>query len=199
MMISGIILAAGKSRRMGQPKLILPWMESTLIENVVDNYLDSRIHELIVVVGANSDRIKKVLASKPVLIVENAHYQNGISTSIRRGIETASDRTKGYLIGLGDQPLITPDIINHLISSFSKECLGIAICCHKRKRGHPVIFARKFCHALCKLKGDTGGRGIIEKHQDVVNYVEIGSDVIFADIDTFEDYQKLTKHQINSF
>lgn len=192
-MVSGILLAAGESRRMGQPKLLLPWGKTTIVERVVNNYLKSKISELIVVVGANQYLLKEVLISKPVIIVENLYYQEGMSTSIKKGVEAASNQTEGYLIGLGDQPLITPDIIDSLITVFSDEHPGIAICSHKRKSGHPVIFARKFRQALCALKGDMGGRMIIRQHFAEVKYVEVGSKSIFIDIDTPEDYQKLDK------
>ena len=108
-------------------------------------------------------------------------------------MEAASNQAEGYLIGLGDQPLITPDIIDSLISVFSDEHPGIAICSHKRGKGHPVIFARKFRQVLCNLKGDMGGRMIIRQHFAEVKYVEVGSKSIFMDIDTPEDYQKLDK------
>ena len=192
-MISGIILAAGESCRMGQPKLLLPWRKSTIIESVVDNYLESKIFELIVVVGANQDRIKEALVSKTVTIVENPYFQEGMSTSIKRGVGVVSNQAEGYLIGLGDQPLITTDIIDHLITSFSHERPGIAICTHQGKSGQPVIFDRKFRPALSTLKGDMGGRMIIEQHHGEVKQVEVGSEAIFMDIDTPEDYQKLTK------
>jgi len=192
-MVSGILLAAGKSRRMGQPKLLLPWGKTTILERVVDNYLKSKISELIVVIGDNKDSLREVLISKPVIIVENPYYQEGMSTSIRKGVEAASNQAEGYLIGLGDQPLITPDIIDSLISVFSDEHPGIAICSYKRKRGHPVIFAQKFRQVLCALKGDMGGRMIIQQHFAEVKYVEVGSKSIFIDIDTPEDYQKLDK------
>jgi len=192
-MISGILLAAGESRRMGQPKLLLPWGNTTILEKVVDTYLKTQISELIVVVGTNQKSLKAILISKPVIIVENPYYQEGMSTSIRNGVEAASNQAEGYLIGLGDQPLITPDIINSLITVFSNEHPGIAICSHKKKKGHPVIFARKFRQALCNLKGDIGGRTIIRKHGAEVKYVEVESEAIFMDIDTPDDYQKLDK------
>lgn len=192
-MISGILLAAGESRRMGQPKLLLPWGNTTILEKVVDTYRKAKISELIVVVGANQESLKEILISKPVIMVENPYYQEGMSTSIRKGVEAASNQAEGYLIGLGDQPLITPDIINSLITVFSNEQTGIAICSHKKKKGHPVIFARKFRQALCNLTGDTGGRTIIRQHGAEVRYVDIGSEAIFIDIDTPDDYQKLGK------
>lgn len=192
-MVSGILLAAGESRRMGQPKLLLPWGKTTVLERVVDNYLKSKISELIVVVGANQESLKEILISKPIIIVENLYYQEGMSTSISKGVEAASDQAEGYLIGLGDQPFITPDIIDSLITVFSDEYPGIAICSHKRKKGHPVIFARKFRQVLCALKGDVGGQMIVRQHFAEVKYVEVGSESIFMDIDTPEDYQKLNK------
>jgi len=192
-MISGILLAAGESRRMGQPKLLLPWGKTTILETVVDNYLKTKISELIVVVGANQESLKRLLISKPVIIVKNAYYQEGMSTSIRKGIEAASNQAEGYLIGLGDQPLITSNIINLLITVFSNEHPGIAICSHKKKKGHPVIFARKFRQALCNLEGDAGGRTIIRQHGAEVKYVDVESEAILMDIDTPDDYQKLDK------
>jgi len=179
---------------MGQPKLSLPWGESTLIESVVSNFLQSTIFELIVVVGANQDRMKEVLASKPLHIVENPDYREGMGASIRQGVGAVSGQAEGYLIGLGDQPLITTGIINSLIASFAEEGQGIAVCAHEGKNGHPVLFARKFRKALCALRGDKGGRDLIKQHAAEVKQVEVGSKAIFLDIDTPEDYQKVSRY-----
>jgi len=177
---------------MGQPKLSLPWGNSTLIESVVNNFLQSTISELIVVIGANRDRMKEILASKPLQIVENPNYREGMSTSIRQGVGAASSQAEAYLIGLGDQPLITAGIIDSLIASFAKEGQGIAVCAHEGKNGHPVLFARKFRKALCALRGDKGGRDLMKQHAAEVKQVEVGSKAIFLDIDTPVDYQKLS-------
>ena len=193
-MISGILLAAGESRRMGTPKLLLPWGNTTMIEHIVNSYLSADLCELVVVVGADEKSIRQALSSKPVLIVENPDYREGMGSSLRRGVKAASKDAEGYLIGLGDQPLITTEIVNHLITSFLKARPGIAVCAHKGKYGHPVIFGRKFRKALCSIKGDTGGRKIIGEHPAEVTYVEVGSDGIFADVDTPEDYQALFTH-----
>jgi len=191
-MISGILLAAGASRRMGKPKLLLPWKQATIIEDVVDGYLKSTLSELIVVVGDSKKSIKKVLQSKPVRVVENPLYRQGMGTSIRRGVEAASRKAEGYLIGLGDQPFISADIIDQLITYFVKEHPGIAVCTYKGKGGHPVIFARKFRRDLRNIRGDIGGRTIINEHPNEVMYIEVGSKSITLDIDTPENYQKLT-------
>ena len=192
-MISGILLAAGESRRMGKPKLLLPWKKTTIIEDVVDVYLKSTLSELIVVVGENKESIKEVFKSKPVRIVENLLYHQGMSTSIRAGVLAASRVAEGYCIGLGDQPLITAGVINLLINSFLKDPTGIAVLSYQGKRGHPVIFSSSFRDALCSLSGDLGGRAIIENHLSEVRYVEAGSKAVLVDIDTPEDYDKLPK------
>lgn len=193
-MISGIILAAGESRRMGRPKLLLPWGKTTILEKVVDNYLKANISELVVVVGANQESIREILISKPVVIVENAQYLEGMGTSIGKGVHAAADQAEGYLVGLGDQPLITSEIIDALITVFLEEHPGIALCSYRKQQGHPVIFARKFRQALCELKGDMGGRTIISQHGAEVKYVDIGSEAILVDIDTPDDYRKLDKN-----
>jgi len=192
-MISGILLAAGESRRMGKPKLFLPWKQTTIIEEVVDVYLKSTLSELIVVVGESKENIKEILQSKPVRVVENPLYRQGMSTSIRAGVLAASIETEGYCIGLGDQPLITTKVIDLLISSFLKDRTGIAVLSHQGKRGHPVVFSSVFRDALCSLNGDLGGRAIIEKHPSEVRHVEAGSKAVLEDIDTPEDYDKLSK------
>jgi|WetSurSiteA1Bulk_404760.scaffolds.fasta_scaffold23610_2 molybdenum cofactor cytidylyltransferase len=192
-MISGILLAGGESRRMGKPKLLLPWKQATIIEEVVDAYLKSTLSELIVVVGENKESIKEVLQSKPARVVENPLYRQGMSTSIRAGVLAADSETEGYCIGLGDQPLITTQAIDLLISSFLKDRTGIAVLSHQGKRGHPVIFSSAFRDALCSLNGDLGGRAIIEKHPSEVRYVEAGTKAVLVDIDTPEDYDKLSK------
>ena len=192
-MISGILLAAGESRRMGKPKLFLPWKQTTIIEEVVDVYLKSTLSELIVVVGESKENIKEILQSKPVRVVENPLYRQGMSTSIRAGVLAATIETEGYCIGLGDQPLITTKVIDLLISSFLKNRTGIAVLSHQGKRGHPVIFGSAFRDALCSLNGDLGGRAIIEKHPSEVRYVEAGGKAVLVDIDTPEDYDKLLK------
>lgn len=189
--ISGIILAAGESRRMGRPKLSLPWGESTIIESVVDHFLNCKVNELIVVVGGDQEPIKRALTSKPLRIVENPNYQEGMGASIRQGVEAASGRADAYLIGLGDQPLVTTDIIDRLIAAFTEERPGIAVCAHEGRHGHPVIFSRTFRDALCGLKGDRGGRDLIKEHAAEVKKVEMGSRAIFVDIDTPEDYRAL--------
>jgi molybdenum cofactor cytidylyltransferase len=191
LMISGILLAAGESRRMGRPKLLLPWKEGMVIEHVVDTYLSSDISELIVVSGAEAERIESVLAGRRVVMTTNWQYEQGMGTSIRRGIEAASTRADAYLIALADQPLITVEIINRLIRRYGGSKPLIAAASHQGRRGHPIIFSKALRNELCEVRGDEGGRSVINKYSGKTDYVEVGSSAIFADMDTVEEYEKI--------
>jgi len=112
-MISAIVLAAGNSLRMGrQNKLLLPYGNKTIIEQVVDQLLDSRVGEVVVVVGYEQNKIKAALAMRPVKLVFNSRYQTGMTTSIQTGVAAASPRARGYLICLGDMPALTAEDYN---------------------------------------------------------------------------------------
>ncbi len=189
--ISGILLAAGESRRMGRPKLLLQWGETTILEHVVDTYLQSRLHELVVVVGAEKEWINKSLEGRPVKITENPDRAKGMSTSIRCGIEAASNAVDAYLVALADQPLITPEVINLIIETFSAKRPLIAAAAHKGRRGHPVIFGKALRQELLGLQGDQGGRDIIGKYSRRTEYVEVGSDAVLSDMDTPEEYEEM--------
>ena len=190
-MISGILLAAGESRRMGQPKLLLPWNEGTVIEHVVDTYLDSDIFELIVVAGAEAERIERTLAGRSVAMIVNRRYKQGMATSIQEGIKAAANSADAYLIALADQPLITTEIINRLIRYYRKSTPLITAASHQGRRGHPIIFSKALRDELCRVQGDEGGRSVINTYSDETDYVEVGSNAIFADMDTVEEYKRI--------
>lgn len=189
--ISGILLAAGASQRMGRPKLLLPWKSGTIIEQVIDTYLRSILAELVVVIGAHADEVRMLVSPKAAVVVENYRYEEGMSTSIRCGVQAASPAADAYLIALADQPLITADAVDCLVQAFAAEKPLIAAAAYQGRRGHPVVFDRALHQELCTLQGDEGGKRLIGKYARQVLYVELGSSAVFTDIDTPEDYDKV--------
>lgn len=163
-MLSAIILAAGESKRMGKPKQLMPLGKNTLLEQAIDNLLNSSVDETIVVLGHKAEEITKKIASKPVKIVINPDYQQGMSTSIVAGLIMVDPRSRAVMLALGDQPLVTSQTINQLIEAFIKHNKGIAVPTYRGRRGHPIIFDIKYKAELFKLKGDIGGREIIQNH-----------------------------------
>ncbi|HEY4711825.1 MAG TPA: nucleotidyltransferase family protein, partial [Dehalococcoidia bacterium] len=102
-MISAILLAAGESNRMGQPKQLLPFGQSTILERTIDTLLDSAVSETIVVLGYRDEEIRKTIAGKPVKIAINPDYQQGMSVSIIAGLKQIDKRARAVLIAPGDQ------------------------------------------------------------------------------------------------
>lgn len=191
-MISAILLAAGQSKRMGQPKQVLPFGSSTILEQTIDNLLHSKIDELIVVLGYRAQELMEKLASTPVKIAINPAYEQGMSTSIVTGLSLVDDKAQAVMLALGDQPFISSRVIDKLIDEFFSHNKGIALPTYRGNRGHPVIFAIKYKGELLSLKGDIGGREIIKKHPDDVVEVAVDFESINVDIDTLTDYYHLS-------
>ena len=192
-LISAIILAAGESRRMGEPKQLMPLGKTTILERTVDNFLNSEVHDVIVVVGYRAEEVISLIADRSVAITINSAYREGMSTSIVAGLSLISDKTQGVMLALADQPFIDSHTINHLIEAFGVHNKNIAIPVYQGKRGHPIIFAIKYKEELLRLKGDIGGREIIDKHPDDILEVTVNCEGICVDIDTIDNYNSEEK------
>jgi molybdenum cofactor cytidylyltransferase len=188
-MLSAILLAAGESKRMGKPKQLMPFGQSTLLEQAIDNLMNSAVDEIIVVLGYKAEEMIKTIAAKPVKIVVNPNYRQGMSTSIIAGLSLVDSQAQTVMLALGDQPSVDSQTINRLIEEFYRHDKGIAIPTYRGMRGHPIIFAIKYKQELLELRGDIGGREIIRHHPDDVLEVAVDSASVASDIDTKSDYQ----------
>lgn len=173
---------------MGKLKQLMPLGESTIIEQAIDNLSSSAVNEVIVVVGHEAEEITEAISAKPVKIVFNPNYGEGMSTSIIAGLILVDPRAQAVMLALGDQPLVDSQTINRLIDEFHKSDKGIAVPTYQGKRGHPVIFAARYTPELLELKGDIGAREIIKHHPQDVLEVAVDSESVITDIDTEEDY-----------
>jgi molybdenum cofactor cytidylyltransferase len=190
-MISAIILAAGESRRMGRPKLILDWQGKTILQHVLDALRGSPVGEVVLVLGHEAERIRGRIQAPGVKIVINPDYREGMSTSLRRGILAADPDTQAFLVVLADQPGINPKIIDELILNFRQAFPGknIVVPVVKGRHGHPVLFGSKYRGEILAIEGDVGGREILAKHPEEILHVQMDTDAMLVDIDTPEDYQ----------
>jgi molybdenum cofactor cytidylyltransferase len=123
-------------------------------------------------------------------MVLNPAYRKGISSSIRSGMTVLDPKSVGILIALGDQPFVKAQTINALIKAFKNGKGGIIVPSFKGKRGHPVIFHRRYAKELLRLEGDVGGKRIIESHPHDVWEVPVKSEGVVKDIDTWNVYKK---------
>ncbi len=126
-MISAILLAAGESKRMGGPKQLMAFGQNTIVEQAIDNLLSSAVNEVIVVVGYRAEEVIKIIVAKPVKLVINPDYEQGMSTSIIAGLNLVDSRARAVMLALGDQPLINGQTISRLIEEFYNHDKGIAL------------------------------------------------------------------------
>ena len=192
--ISALLLAAGKSERMGEVKQLLSLGEKRMIEAALDNLLNARLDEIIVVLGFAADEIRPLVEGKErVKVVINPRFAAGMSTSIHQGLKEISARATGILIALADQPFIPPEVINKLIEGFQRGAQGIVLPVYEGKRGHPVILDRKkYAREILELQRDVGGKEIVSKHPQDVLEVPVASRGVLMDIDAPEDYQGIS-------
>jgi molybdenum cofactor cytidylyltransferase len=192
-MVSTILLAAGESHRMGRPKLLLAFGGSTILGKTIDNLLSSRVEEVILVLGAEADAMKQVIADRPVKVVVNPDYHEGMSTSLRAGLKQADSKAQRVMVALADQPLIEKDTYNRLIEESLCCNKGIIVPAYQKKRGNPAIFSIKYKRELLGLEGDVGGREILRRHPDDTLEVAVDSQSVTIGIDTLDDYYSCLK------
>jgi len=191
-MISAIVLAAGLSQRMGVPKLGLKLGDKSLLEHVIDNALASKVSEVILVLGPETAHLQPSLEGlSRVKVVENQQPDQGQSTSLRLGLQCISRWAQATLILMGDQPLVTPDIIDALINKYSQSRGPIVAPLYGGQRGSPVLFDRSLLGELMAVEGDKGGREIVEKYKDSMVAVSFESPLVGDDVDSWDDYVAL--------
>ncbi len=181
--VSAIVLAAGKSSRMGKLKQLMPLGKSTILEQTLKNLLDSTVAEVIVVLGHKAEEITKRLSGRPVKVVVNPLYRKGMGSSIAAGLRFVDRQAQAVMLVLGDQPYVDSPTINRLIDAFGSNNKGIAIPTYRKQRGHPLIFDRKYQAQLSRLSGDVGGREIIKQNPQDILEVPVKCEGIIIDID----------------
>ena len=186
--IWAIILAGGESKRMKRPKMLLPFRGKTIIETVIKNVTGSEVDKTMVVVGAVVKPILHLISEFPVTHCYNDNYKEGMLSSVKCGFRNLPGDFQAAMVFQGDQPLITPQIVNEVINAWRNSGKGIVIPVSGGKRGHPILIDRKYIYEIEKLKDDEGLRSLAGKFQDDVLEVEVNSPEILIDIDTYEDY-----------
>lgn len=189
-----LLLAAGASSRMKEPKQLLPWNNTTLIEHQLHNLIKTNC-KVSVVLGAKSKEIQKVISNFPVSIYTNENWKNGMGTSIAFGVQQILKKDvsiDGILVSLIDQPLLTTAHFNKMTHRFQQDKKQIIVSESENGwSGAPVIFDKIYFKELINLKGDEGAKAVISKNKNIVE--SIAGNTILEDIDTPEAYQKLFK------
>ncbi|HMC01970.1 MAG TPA: nucleotidyltransferase family protein [Flavobacteriaceae bacterium] len=190
--IAILILAAGESKRMGTPKQLLKWKNTTLLGHTIQ-VSETLNLKTFVVLGANFEEIKNSISSRSIQILNHENWKNGLGSSIAFGVDYIFKNEldiEAILIVLADQPLINSEYLNSMISVFEKGKNQIIASSYKDgKKGVPVLFDKIYFKELAQLSNDKGAKRLIEKYTDKV--VLLNAESMVSDIDTLEDYNGL--------
>ncbi|MGK0465158.1 molybdenum cofactor cytidylyltransferase [Clostridium sp.] len=194
-MISAIILAAGYSRRMGVNKLLLKYRGKSLIQSTIDTILQCGFSEVILV--GREEEVIEIGNINELIVVENQNAEEGISESIRLGVQHAKE-VDGYMFFTADQPFLDVDTIKSLIREFIENPTYIIVPRCDVRRGNPVIFPPDLKEDFLKLEGDIGGKTIINENLDRVKFVETSDSWELFDVDTSENYEFIINLEENN-
>jgi molybdenum cofactor cytidylyltransferase len=194
-MIWAMILAAGESRRMGQPKLLLPFGEKTIIETIVEKVVSSKVNNTLVVLGSEREEVEKNIKNFSVKVAFNPDYRKGMLSSVLCGFKTLPEETQAVVIVLGDQPSVSKEVIDKIVDAYQKTGKGIVLPVYEKERGHPVIIDMKYKDEVENLSPDIGLRGTVYSHPEDILEVEVDTPEILQDIDDEVDYRRELKNK----
>jgi molybdenum cofactor cytidylyltransferase len=192
-MISAIILAAGESKRMGQPKMLLPWGEDTILGQVITTYKAAGVEDILVVTGGAREQVDDIVRQHGARSIFNTQFSSGeMLSSLQRGLGFLSEAETGVtaaLIGLGDQPQVQEGSIRQICDAFHEHSTRLVVPSFQMRRGHPWLVERSLWGELLELKTSQSPRDFLNRHAAEILYVEMDTPSILADLDTPQDYQ----------
>ena len=189
-MIWTIILAAGESRRMTQPKLLLPFGEQTIIETVLDNSVSSKANYTLLIIGGFREQIAQKTKRFPAITVYNPDYKRGMLSSVQLGFRSLPEGTQAAVVVLGDQPSISHQVIDTIIDAYTRTTKGIVLPTYNKERGHPILIDMMYSRKIAALSPKRGLRELVYSHPDDVHEVPVTASSVLRDIDNMQDYKR---------
>jgi molybdenum cofactor cytidylyltransferase len=189
--VAAIVLAAGGSVRMGQPKQLLPIGNQPMVRHMTRVVAAAGLAQVVVVIGAHAESVAAALADLPVDIVTNESWNEGMSSSIRTGLRALRPEIQAAILVLGDQPALTTDLIQLLATRYRATGASIIAPFYRGQRGNPVLFDRALFPELLNVEGDRGGRMLIARYQEQVEGVDVDDPAVLMDLDSPEDYETI--------
>ena len=185
--VTGLVLAAGGSRRLGEPKQLLPYGSGTLLDHALETARASGFDQLIVAIGGSSGDVRSRVDLSEAQVVENPDFGEGCSSSIAAGLSALDPRAELLVLMLGDQPGVTPATVRALIAGCGDGTV-LAACLYDDGRGHPLAFGRGAFDDLRELHGDKAVWKLMERRSEEVVEIRV-SGSIPRDVDTRADYE----------
>ena len=190
--VAAVVLAAGMSTRMGQPKVLLPWTrKATILEHIIMQLILARIDHITVVTGNRAGEVRSLATKRGVDVTHNPNYEDGeIISSLQAGLGSLPDHTAAVLVVLGDQPRIQPKVVNQVLMAYAEGKGRIVAPTFQGDRGHPILIDRRYWPELLALPPGGAPRDVINKYKSEMALVPVETDSILQDVDTPEDYKR---------
>ncbi len=189
--VGAIVLAAGMSRRMGRPKMVLPWGETTVIGKVISTLRQAEVDQIIVVTGGARRLVEDALMGLPIRLVYNPNYANGeMLTSLQEGLKALPAEIQVALVVLGDQPQIEAQVVGAVIKAYERDRNSLVIPSFQMKRGHPWLVDRVLWDEIIGMDAQKTMRDFLNRDPERIRYVDVETPSIFLDLDTPEEYQE---------
>ena len=196
-MVSGIILAAGPSKRMGTPKAILKFGNETFVEHIVHALNSARITDIVVVLGSEAETIRKSMTLSTGKIVVNDRWSEGQLSSLIAGLDAIErEDVNAALVCPADHPLVSQEIIVGLLTAYWKSNKKIIVPTFEGRRGHPVIFDKSLFAEIRLAPPDVGAREVVRNHTNEIAEVPVDTDRVLKNIDTPEEYASMTAESL---
>lgn len=192
-MIAAVVLAAGQSRRMGQPKMLLPWGETTVLGQVLRTLQESGLEEILVVRGAEEEKIANIATAHGAHSVFNPDFARGeMLSSLQVGLRAleANAKVEAALVCLGDQPQVQVRSVQQVIEHFLASHSGLVVPSYRMRRGHPWLVERHFWGEILAMPPTETARDFLERHAAEIEYVNVPGPDVLSDLDTPDDYLK---------
>lgn len=188
--VGALVLAAGMSRRMGQPKVLMPWANGKpIIEHILDQLIMARLDHISVVTGHRAPEVAAIASKLDIPTVFNAEFATGeMLSSVKAGLRAMPEHVAAALIVLGDQPRIQPRVIAQVLSAYAEGANEIVAPSFNQRRGHPILIDRRLWNEILALPPDGAPRDVINAHADRIAYVNVDTDSVLSDVDTPQEY-----------
>lgn len=189
--VAAIVLAAGQSKRMGTPKLVLPWGNSTVIRHVIHVLIEAALDEILVVTGGACHEVEMALEGMAVRFVYNPEYMTGeMLSSLRMGLQSLGSEITAALVVLGDQPQIHSSIVQKILSTYLLHQSRLVVPSYSQRRGHPWLVERSLWQVIFALQQGQTLRDFLNAYEEEIEYVLVDSEAILYDLDTPQDYSR---------
>lgn len=190
-MISAVILAAGESKRMGQPKMLLPWGPTTVLAKVIQTFKGAGVEDILVVTGGELENVRKIVLDQQVRSIYNEDYSSGdMLSSLQCALGALEPSVAAALIALGDQPQIEEQSVRLITDEYRRTRAALIVPSYQMRRGHPWLVGRELWKGILQMKAPDSPRDFLNRRAEEIHYLDLDSASILQDLDTPEDYLK---------